>query len=227
MGIFGLSETKLSPSTVKAIFYNDHQSSFISYWSCNPSSPVSCGVGLLIKSPYCNHVQKITRWNGRLIAADLYFSSYKLRVINCYVPFSTGTRVPDFTAFFAEFSSFLSSSLKDNFRILIMGDFNADITDYLDRISHFPTFPLKFKPFNLMLSKGFLSHHNSINNSPAPSFQHTATSGPGSGVISRLDYIWASQNFDLPILHSDTVWLDFTNHAAVISCADSSSLFSI
>ena len=47
---------------------------------------MSGGVGLIIRQPLASHVQNVTKWQGRVIYADLYFTSHKFRIINAYVP---------------------------------------------------------------------------------------------------------------------------------------------
>lgn len=92
LSIIGLTETRLNESSASSMFkaycatwHNTYP--YRAYWDHLPSNKDSerCnGVGIVIKAFVAKYVQKITRFQGRYIAIDIFLPSRKLRIMNIY-----------------------------------------------------------------------------------------------------------------------------------------------
>src|SRR4051812_35871088 len=71
--LLALTETKLSLQSSRYIFkIKSSQYSLSTYWSSHSVSHQKAGVGLILHRSLSIYVQKILKWNGRLLALDLY-----------------------------------------------------------------------------------------------------------------------------------------------------------
>src|SRR6266496_5352317 len=130
LDILGVSETKLSLAASLHSFKNTNL--FSSWWSHHPSRQTSGGVGLIIRQPLASHVQKIIKWQGRVIYADLYFTSHRFRIINAYVPPASAHNRQERKDTHAYLKSLLSSTLSSN---MLMGDLNVCPNKYFTLVS--------------------------------------------------------------------------------------------
>ncbi|GBC12847.1 reverse transcriptase family protein [Rhizophagus irregularis DAOM 181602=DAOM 197198] len=215
-GALSINDTRLSPSNAKFIFKNEHsQHHFKSYWACSSSS--SCphdGVGILLRNPLHKHVQTIDPWNGRLLKLDLFFHQTKISIISIYYPPSGSVHQSICNDLIAKLLSWLDYARANNYFVVILGDFNADV------IAHSNYSPNHFKLLRLLSSQVFTDHQaHSSTNGPDPTFFHDNGS-------SRLDYIWSSPGFPAPGLFSQVVTcpglLDrpFTDHKVLTTVFD-------
>src|SRR5947207_5414027 len=150
LDILGLSETKLSFNASLHDFKNTHNIS--SWWSHHPSRQASGGVGLIIRQPLASHVQNVTKWQGRVIYADLYFTSHKFRIINAYVPTISAHGKQERLDTHAYIKKLLHQSLNSNIICILMGDLNVCSEKYNSLISSNLTPPvIEFVHYDLLL----------------------------------------------------------------------------
>ncbi|GBC49288.2 hypothetical protein GLOIN_2v1762049 [Rhizophagus irregularis DAOM 181602=DAOM 197198] len=172
------------------------------------------GVGILLRNPLHKHVQTIDPWNGRLLKLDLFFHQTKLSIISVYYPPSGSVHQSICNDLIAKLLSWLDYARANNYFVIILGDFNADI------IAHSNYSPNHFKLLRLLSSQFFTDHQaHSSTNGPDPTFFYDNGS-------SRLDYIWSSPGFPAPGLFSQVITcpglLDrpFTDHKVLTNCFD-------
>src|SRR6266498_139705 len=202
ISILGLSGTKLSLSASKHLFTD--QPLFRSFWSPHPTRQFSGGVGLIIKNPYARHIQKVHKWHGRIISADLYFSDFKLKIINVYVPPRSLANNTERSETHQHLLSLLESAKADGCTCITMGDFNVDAFQYNDLLSS-PQYrtPVKFSLLERLIYDNYLDNCAIHNDSPLPTYTYH-NSNTNISSHSRLDYIWLSPNFPLDdIIHSE------------------------
>src|SRR5437016_9259286 len=195
ISVLGISETKLSQSSGSHL-YRDNPN-FHTSWSSHPSHQLSGGVGLLIRKPYSRHIQKIYKWNGRIISADLYFNDFKLKILNVYVP----PNHPDYTKERSDTHKkvieLLTSATADNFVCIMMGDLNIDAYKYDQIISTTRgRLPKQYELIEFLEHNNYLDIHASYDDFPLPTYSYTK-SHTHSTMYFRLDYIWLSPNFPL------------------------------
>ena len=133
ISILGISETKL-PKSSSSHLYRENPD-FYTSWSSHPSHSLSGGVGLLIRKPYSRHIQKIYKWNGRIISADLYFNDFKLKILNVYVPPNHPDNTKERSDTHKKVIEILTSAAAENFVSIMMGDLNIDAYKYDQIIS--------------------------------------------------------------------------------------------
>src|SRR6266498_2663593 len=204
ISILGLSGTKLSLSASKHLFTD--QPLFRSFWSPHPTRQFSGGVGLIIKNPYARHIQKVHKWKGRIISADLYFNSFKLKVINVYVPPRSLANNVERSDTHQHLLSLIESSKIENCTCIIMGDLNVDAFQYNDLLSS-PQYrtPAKFSLLERLIHDNYLDNCAIHNDSPLPTYTYRNSSTNASS-HSRLDYIWLSPNFPIDdIIHTELI----------------------
>ncbi|GET50389.1 RNA-directed DNA polymerase from mobile element jockey-like [Rhizophagus irregularis DAOM 181602=DAOM 197198] len=221
-GALSINDTRLSPSNAKFIFKNEHsQHHFKSYWACSSSFRPHDGVGILLRNPLHKHVQTIDPWNGRLLKLDLFFHQTKISIISIYYPPSGSVHQSICNDLIAKLLSWLDYARANNYFVVILGDFNADV------IAHSNHSPNHFKLLRLLSSRFFTDHQaHSSTNGPDPTFFHDNGS-------SRLDYIWSSPGFPAPGLFSqvvtcpDLIDRPFTDHKVLSTVFDFSSCLAI
>src|SRR5207247_5774194 len=204
LDILGLSETKLSSNASLHDFKNTNNIS--SWWSHHPSRQVSGGVGLIIRQPLALHVQKITKWRGRVIYADLYFTRHHFRIINTYVPPASAHNRQERKDTHEYLKSLLLSTLSSSIICILMGDLNVCPNKYYTLISSgLSPPPVEFDLYN------FLTYHNFTNNcvihndTPLPThIFHDSVNNHTR--YSRLDHIWLSPNFPINDLIHNELW---------------------
>src|SRR6266498_5491755 len=121
---FGLSETKLTTKTAKLLWKYDP--TYTSWWNCNVDSPWSASVGLIVKKEYAKYVQEVNGYKGRVIYMKLYMQGrFKLMIIQVYIHANDQDK-KDKLDVYRFIDDLLKSAKKDQFKVIIMGDFNAD-----------------------------------------------------------------------------------------------------
>src|SRR6266496_1795040 len=225
LDVLGISETKLSLSASLHSFKNTNL--FSSWWSHHPSRQTSGGVGLIIRQPLALHVQKVIKWQGRVIYADLYFTSHRFKIINAYVPPASAHNRQERKDTHAYLKSLLSSTLSSN---MLMGDLNVCPNKYFTLVSSgLSPSPTEFDLYN------FLTYHNFTNNSVIHNDTHLPTHVYHDSVnnntrYSRLDHIWLSPNFPLNDLIHSELWNseDFysSDHLMLIMHFSSQNIYS-
>src|SRR6266496_619717 len=204
LDILGLSETKLSSNASIHDFKNTKN--FSSWWSHHPSRQVSGGIGLIIRQPLASHVQNVTKWRGRVIYADLYFTSHKFRIINAYVPPISSHGKQERLDTHTYIKKLLQQSLTSNIICILMGDFNVCPKKYDSLISTGLTPPIvEFDLYDFLLHHNFTDNCVFYDHSPLPTYSYTDSCNLITR-FSRLDHIWLSPNFPVNDLIHNELW---------------------
>src|SRR5271154_138119 len=118
--IFGLSETKLSPTSSKNIYKtNDRYNAFFHNIATSPHA----GVGILISKEYSKFIHKVKFFSGRVIYIDLFMQGrIKLRIIQVYINSNPADKV-DIIKLHKDISKIIGEAQKDHYKVIIMGDF--------------------------------------------------------------------------------------------------------
>ncbi|CAB4413084.1 unnamed protein product [Rhizophagus irregularis] len=218
-GVLSLNDTRLTPSSAKFIFKNEHsQYNFQSYWACSSSSRPHDGVGILLRYPLHKHVQTIDSWEGHLIKIDLFFHQTKISLISLYNPPSGSVHYNNCSDLLVKLTSWLDYARSHNYHVIILGDFN------IDEISYSSYSPRHFRLTRLLTSRYFIDHQSHFFSSSNPDNTYFYNGG-----ASRLDYIWSSPGFPAPALFShvtpcpDLSDRPFTDHHVLITVFDFSS----
>ncbi|GBC44026.2 hypothetical protein GLOIN_2v1783829 [Rhizophagus irregularis DAOM 181602=DAOM 197198] len=146
-GILSLNDTRLTSSSAKFIYQNEHsQHNFKSYWAPSPSnSRPHDGVGLLLRHPLHKHVQKIDPWKGRLLKLDLFFHQTKISIISVYIPPYHSIHYKERDAIFAQLNLWLDKARFNNYHVVILGPsptfYYQNGSSRLDYIWSSPGFP--------------------------------------------------------------------------------------
>ena len=181
----GLSETKLTSQASSRVYKSS--SAYQSWWSCLDSSPLSAGVGLIMKKEVAKYVQSVHGYKGRVISANLYLKGhFKMKIIQVYIQ----AHSRDCAARMDIDNHILNLVIKghhDGFRVVLMGDFNVD-PDKLDDLLSNNQIP----PWTYNLLRTLRTHQLSdcaavLCDSPNPTWSNHNTS-------SRLDLIWVSDS---------------------------------
>src|SRR5271170_6915181 len=204
INICGFSETNLFLSSASHIY--KHDPDYTPYFTAPTTNHIGSGVGILISKQLARHVQKVTSFQGRIIAIDLFLKNKnKLRIIQVYIPVRHQT--PDDKKFRKSIDDKLTSILTDarskSFHIVLMGDFNASQHAIQSRllVNLLPR-PheqlLHSLPAHGLVDTVNLVHQSLCDNNELTSFTST------TGTSSRIDYIW--------ITHSLIPLLTYANH---------------
>ena len=143
--IIGLQETKLREPRGNIMFKhfaNLYKCDYKAYWSFD-STDQAGGVGLIIAPYISKYVQRIHRYHSRFIAIDLFLPGRKLTVINIYNHQQDNYKTSG-KELFAYVKRFISNARKDNFKIIILGDFNLDPHNYYHIINKGLSLPAHF-----------------------------------------------------------------------------------
>ncbi|CAB4408363.1 unnamed protein product [Rhizophagus irregularis] len=168
-GALSLNDTRLTPSSAKFIFKNEHhQHHFRSYWACSSSSRPHDGVGILLRNPLHKHVQSVDPWNGRLLKLDLFFHQTKISIISLYYPPSGSIHQNICKDLITKLLSWLDHARSNNYHVIILGDFN------IDEIAHSTYSHNHFRLLRLLSSRYFNDHQarSSSLSGPDPTFYH-------------------------------------------------------
>ena len=186
--IIGLQETRLKENNANFMFKNfiaSHHSNnqYKDYWSFDPRDS-SGGVGFIIAPFVSKYVQKIHRYHSRFIALDIFLPAKKLKVINIY-NYQQGDFLRSGKAFAKFVSTHIDDARKNNFKIIIMGDFNTDASLYFDFLIKGRTPPAFFALTKYLIEHDFIEQHTLESNN-----LEFATHYVNNKPTSRIDQIW-------------------------------------
>src|SRR4051812_17126470 len=204
ISIIGLQETRLAETTATTMF-SDHIArkakvhTHRAYWSFDRNDRYG-GVGLIVSSYISTYVQKIHCYHSRFIAIDLFLLARKLKVINIYCH-----QQNDFPSKGKTFNNYVINHIKqaerDNFKVIIMGDFNADPHVYMQSLIN------GNRPHAYFSLIDFLHEHNYIDQHPKNESQlEFATHYVNQRPTSRIDLIWYPDDFISNEYCFDRVW---------------------
>ena len=204
LSIIGLQETRISETNADVMF-KQHVARksttypYRAYWSFDPLDKTG-GVSLVIASYISKYVQRIHRYKSRFIAIDLYLPAKKLKIINVYC-----YQADDYIAKGKTFNKYVMDHItkaeKDNFKVIILGDFNADPAKYLDALIK----GLTPKPYLSLVE--FLYENNYIDQHPKNGNDlEYATHYVGYKPTSRIDLVFFPEDFIANDFCFDRVW---------------------
>src|SRR4051812_47941988 len=140
--LLALTETKLSSQTSSHIYKPESsQYSFSSWWSSHSLSHQKAGVGILLHRSLATYVQKSTKWNGRLLALDLYVKQHRWKIIVAYIPPYTPDNKAEIIETFSILTTWLDEVRSKNFECILLGDLNARYEEYTAHIAHHASIP--------------------------------------------------------------------------------------
>src|SRR3989337_421946 len=208
--ILAIQETHFTSSSCKHI-YNRHPN-YHALWAHDDKNAFS-GVGLLIKHDLARHIQKYDSYKGRILFCDLHFKgSHKFKIINCYIPARHGP----FRRHIQHYvTTLLSTAITQNFKIILLGDFNANIDEFNTHIiNNRSVNNTKFSLLNFLHSHQFIDTATTFNAFPPPTWNDQ----------SRIDSIFITFPLKLSILRSQTISPKFfrTDHKLFVSTFDRS-----
>src|SRR5437016_3688954 len=186
--IIGLQETRLKETNANFMFKNfitSHHSNnhYKDYWSFDPHDS-SGGVGFIIAPFVSKYVQKIHRYHSRFIALDIFLPAKKLKVINIY-NYQQGDFLRSGKAFAKYVSNHIDDAWKNNFKVIIIGDFNTDASLYFDSLIKGRTPPTFFTLTKYLIEHDFIDQYT-LNSNNLEYATHYVNNKP----TSRIDQIW-------------------------------------
>jgi len=194
-------------------FYkNKHDPNFSSYWSTTINT--HAGVGLLIKRSWSNYVQKTFLENDRFIYVDLYLCGHiKLRIFSIYLHANRSAATK--TACLKLHNLILEhikDGLKSDFKIILLGDFNANLNKYWNRINECRSLHWKYNFYQRIFALDFLDLYDICHDTPQPTFFSKKSN-------TRIDSIFASPNLISDFLYSyiDTTDMYRSDHSIVFA----------
>ena len=128
----GLTETRHKSDQ---LFKNKFDPNFSSFWSTTIN--VHTGVGILIKRSWSIYVQKTFLDNDRFIYVDLFLAGHiKLRVFSIYLHAKrTSATKKEHLNLHKIILEHIKDGLKSDFKIILLGDFNANLDKYWSHIN--------------------------------------------------------------------------------------------
>src|ERR1044072_736368 len=128
--ILGLAETNSTDRTAKQIYKKNQQ--YIAYFHNKTEHPRGSGVGLIFSSKYARNIHKVQGYKGRIIHADLYFKgNTKVRIIQLYLHANfTDNNKEAIKDIHTQLQNIIEEAQRNNFKLIVMGDFNVDPLKY-------------------------------------------------------------------------------------------------
>src|ERR1700722_5636705 len=95
----------------------------------------SGGVGLLIKKQFVTFIQSVKSWKDRILYIDLYLEGrIKIQVMVVYVPPTSSQNRSLRKETIKEIKKIIKESQHNNFKLILMGDFNSNHTEYYNHL---------------------------------------------------------------------------------------------
>jgi len=222
LDIVGIIDTKLKRNQFEFAF--PQTSDYKVYWSPLSEESQAGGVGLLIHSSYDQYVQKVTKWKGRLIIADLFMKGrQRLRIINAYLhPLSSANNVVR-----AEIVTEIIARIKEasSYQCIIMGDFNTNLDDFHDYIEQGRKPPTRYNLYKFLDGRGYVDSHPTFEDLTIPTFIRKDANTHTPLHSTRIDTIWISPTLLPDLLFTetwDTTSFYNSDHYMVISYVSTS-----
>ncbi len=160
------------------------------------------GVGLLIHRKWCTHIQNTFTQHDRFLYVDLYFKGHiKVRIITVYIQADPRDKQQRLELQ-QQLIDLLKSSDKAQFHVLIMGDFNANLTDFYNSTSRHNQGKWQYTLLRHLHQQRYQDlpklFHNDSDHIP-----HTFQS-PQNQAKTRIDSIFILPNFPFTPLYSHT-----------------------
>jgi len=196
--IFGLSETNTTERSGKHIFKSDE----FSFFATAVEGTMGTGVALFIRKPLTNHITNVDYFMGRVIKIDFNFSGSKLRVIQLYLhanPKDKSERVKVSN----HVISLIKQGKKDNFKIICMGDFNANFDIYNKNQRQGRTVKWTEKIYKDMEQLDMVDSASFIHNDDVLDTMYTFKNS--QDYTSRIDLIWVDSMLSMELESNNVI----------------------
>src|SRR5215216_6051113 len=209
LDILGLSETHLTYLQARSLNNNLHDKPYKFFFHSSNRFQNCQGVGLLIRNNLCSHLFNQGAFFNRILHLDFQFrNKFKLRIIQVYLPASYHDKKSFKYRLLIQnkLMDLLVQSRRNNFHVILMGDFNIDISRNYNAKSK----KILQSFLHNIINFGFL-HTISPFTSSFPA-TYTSTSNSSS---SYIDYIFISSS-----LAYDLVSFDILNNLSFLYTSD-------
>jgi hypothetical protein len=173
------------------------QKDVYSIWLAHPSL-YKGGVGIMLTEHLAKHIQKVYKFKGRIIAVDLYFSSFCLTIIVVYFLVNETKWAQERHETLKELNRLIHVASQRNAACIVMGDMNIDPDKYHSSTRSSPNLTL----LRMFEAKGFRESSITCRDQPLPTYYNTDLNHH-----SRIDQIWHSPHFplDSDLLHKELI----------------------
>src|SRR5688572_1557454 len=196
--IFGLSETNLTEKHIKHVTRSLDKS--YDYFFSAGDRKLGSGVGIIINKSISQHVFNSWGFKGRFIYLDLQMKNkIKLRVFQIYLQ-TSNYDIQERMVAQKELIKHVQTALNDNFRIIVMGDFNVNP----DKPKNETKYKRQFKIIQDLKNLQFFDLFDTIYDINEHSPHNTWFNHAGS-LESRIDMIWCSNNLINDLISCDSV----------------------
>jgi exonuclease III len=137
LDIIGLSELHVTnKSFTKHNLYTKNDL-YDFYWAINDDQSdqdSASGCCLVVKKEFSKHIRSIKTYKGQMIVADFFFKRFnRIRIIHIYVlPTKQMSQRKELAK---EFNRFLEDGYKNNLELIVFGDFNENMDQFLEKKS--------------------------------------------------------------------------------------------
>ena len=193
LDILGVSETKLKTKQTHSLLKSSNE--YQSWWNCDDTSPHSSGVGLIMHSSIAKYVQLVRGYKGRVIYANLYLRGrFKLRIIQVYVHANRADKIARLDCDKYIIQTIQQAHIQQ-FKVVIMGDFNADPDILNELIAEGKKFHWKYKLLAQLQQLNLIDTYRIFHNAEGSTWSDKYRS-------SRIDQIWIDPDLQLDVLYS-------------------------
>src|SRR3989337_750696 len=218
--IFGLSETNLIEKHIKHVARSLDKS--YDYFFSAGERRLGSGVGIIINKSISQHIFNSFGYKGRFIYLDLQMKNKtKLRVFQIYLQ-TSNYDIQERMVAQKELIKHVQSALNDNYRIIVMGDFNVNP----DKPKNETKYKRQFRIIQDLKNLQFFDLFDTIYDINERSPHNTWFNHAGS-LASRIDMIWCSNNLINDLISCDSVCAESytSDHKILISFFDKAELF--
>ncbi|PKK70287.1 hypothetical protein RhiirC2_712018 [Rhizophagus irregularis] len=127
----GVTETKLQNSSVEHIYRNEKD--YKSWWACNDDNYYSTGVGIIMENNYAKYVQTQDDFKGRLLHLTMFMKGKTHLSIIVIYNYANNTQKSEILELYTKLENILKEEKKLQNRVIILGDFNINYDEYLER----------------------------------------------------------------------------------------------
>ena len=216
IGIMGLSETKLSQQCSKHIYTrNQHYDAYFN----NDGDQHSTGVGIIVSKQYLKYIHRAIGYKGRVLYIDLFMKGrIKLCIVQVYLHANfNNNNKKEILDLHAYIENLILKSYKDNYRVIIMGDFNVDPKCYEQSLRTNGSFHWKFNIINKLYAQNMFDTVDLCQDITSQTPFDTYIPNQQNQTSSRIDQIWISEDLVTDTITSNNYTSDLYNsdHFAV------------
>jgi len=217
--IMGLSETKLSQQRSKHIYTrNQHYDAYFN----NDGDQHSTGIGIIVSKQYSKYIHRAIGYKGRVLYIDLLMKGrIKLRIVQVYLHANfNNNNKKEVLDLHAYIENLILKSYKENYRIIIMGDFNVDPKCYEQSLRTNGSFHWKYNIINKLYAQNMFDTVDFCQDITPQTPFDTYIPNQQNQTSSRIDQIWISEDLVTDTITSNNYISDLyssDHHALYIS----------